>query len=444
MNKKIKLLATLMMVSLLAAACGVAAGNGAGELTASGTISAKSVKIAPEVGGKVMDVLVEEGGEVKTGDVLFTIDSELIQAQFDQAAAAVTGAETALDAARVQLKSAIIQQQLAVQNARVQFKGNLENEWRKKADSEFDIPVWYFTRQEETETAQLLVDEAAAELKKKTDALQATLTDLVNSDFLKLEKELQKAQTAYLIADEASAAAGRASENKELKDAAEDAFDLAETGLKAVQERYKKALGTKEAEQVLEARADVGAAQITYDTAVNQLQSYFIGDDSLMAQSANVMVEQAGKNVLQAEAGLAQAQAALATLEIQLNKTSVTSPISGSVLAQNLEKGELVGAGGVVMTIGNMDTVSLTVYIPEERYGLVNLKQEVVVTVDSFPDKTYMGTVSTISDEAEYTPSNVQTVEGRKSTVFAVEISIPNASHDLKAGMPADVRFLLK
>jgi hypothetical protein len=50
--------------------------------------------------------------------------------------------------------------------------------------------------------------------------------------------------------------------------------------------------------------------------------------------------------------------------------------------------------------------------------------------------------VTFISDEAEYTPSNVQTAEGRKATVFAVEITISNPNHDLKPGMPADVTFL--
>jgi HlyD family secretion protein len=96
-----------------------------------------------------------------------------------------------------------------------------------------------------------------------------------------------------------------------------------------------------------------------------------------------------------------------------------------------------------VMTVGNIDEVSLTVYIPEARYGQVRTGQEVIVKVDSYPEKTFMGTVSYIASEAEFTPSNVQTVEGRKSTVFAVKIIIPNTNHDLKPGMPADVDFIL-
>ncbi len=194
----------------------------------------------------------------------------------------------------------------------------------------------------------------------------------------------------------------------------------------------------------LNARADVGVAQSTYDEAVNYLQALLIGDDSLQVQIADVFAEQAKKNTEQAQAGLAQAEAALRTIQIQFEKATVTSPITGIVLSQNLNEGEMIGAGGVVMTVGNIDEVSLTVYIPEDQYGLVSVGQEVVVKVDSYPEKTFMGTVSYIADEAEFTPSNVQTVEGRKSTVFAVKIVIPNANHDLKPGMPADVEFILE
>ncbi len=49
--------------------------------------------------------------------------------------------------------------------------------------------------------------------------------------------------------------------------------------------------------------------------------------------------------------------------------------------------------------------------------------------------------VTHIADEAEFTPRNVQTVEGRKTTVYAVEITMPNSDLVLKPGMPADVDF---
>jgi HlyD family secretion protein len=436
-------IALILLAAMMLQGCGINNGIAASKLSASGTIESKSISIAPEIGGVVSKVFTEEGSEVKAGDVLFRMDTELLQSQLDQASAAVTTAEVSLEAAQVMQTNTELQYQLTIQNARLQSGEALADEWRKSQPADFNLPVWYFTRHELITTAKTLVDKTAGELVKQEEKLAAVLKDVKNVDFTALEKELSAAQLEYQVADTAQSFVGKALESKEMDTAAEDAFKLKETQLTDIQNRYDQALDTQAAEDVLKARADVGVAQATYDEAVNQLQTLLIGDDSLQVQIGNATVKQAEKNTAQAEAGLAQAQASLKTIQIQLDKATVTSPISGVILAQNLDEGEMVGAGGTVMTVGNIDEVSLTVYIPEARYGQVRTGQEVIVKVDSYPEKTFMGTVSYIASEAEFTPSNVQTVEGRKSTVFAVKIIIPNTNHDLKPGMPADVEFIL-
>jgi HlyD family secretion protein len=52
--------------------------------------------------------------------------------------------------------------------------------------------------------------------------------------------------------------------------------------------------------------------------------------------------------------------------------------------------------------------------------------------------------VSNISDQAEFTPRNVQTVEGRSSTVYAIKLNVSDPQGKLKPGMPADVVFNTK
>jgi len=442
MKKRMQIFGIILVAGLFITACNGSGGNGDEVLTASGTISAMSVNVAPELGGKVSTVNFEEGESVDSGDVLFEIDSEYIQSELDQAVAAVETAKAALATAEVQAESGSLQLKLAIQNSRIQFADVLTNEQRQSQPSGFELPVWYFTREEEIESAEMLVEMTADELIKEESELEDVLTNIVNIEFIELEKELAAAQAEYIVNDAALDAVSRATENAELKDIAQDEFDLSETKLDNVQERYEQAVDTDAGEEVLEARAAVGVAQATYDEAVNYWMSFFIGDDALQVQLAVTGAELAIKNVEQAEAGLAQAQAVVKSVEIQVEKAAVIAQISGDVLAQNVEVGELIGAGGVVMTIGNIDEVNLTVYIPEDEYGRVSLGQDVKVFVDSFPEMTYMGTVTYISDTAEFTPSNVQTVEGRKSTVFAVEITIKNDSHDLKPGMPADVEFL--
>jgi multidrug efflux pump subunit AcrA (membrane-fusion protein) len=67
--------------------------------------------------------------------------------------------------------------------------------------------------------------------------------------------------------------------------------------------------------------------------------------------------------------------------------------------------------------------------------------QVVQITVNSFPDRTFEGRVSRISDRAEFTPRNVATKEERVNLVFAVEIRVINEDNALKPGMPVDVIF---
>jgi multidrug efflux pump subunit AcrA (membrane-fusion protein) len=123
---------------------------------------------------------------------------------------------------------------------------------------------------------------------------------------------------------------------------------------------------------------------------------------------------------------------------------SIRSPLDGVVLMRAADPGEITTAGGSLLVVANLSTVTLTVYVPESKYGQIYLGQDLPVTVDSFPGKLYIGTITHIADEAEFTPRNAQTVQGRKNTVYAVKLTIPNPELDLKPGMPADVTLDVK
>jgi multidrug resistance efflux pump len=116
--------------------------------------------------------------------------------------------------------------------------------------------------------------------------------------------------------------------------------------------------------------------------------------------------------------------------------------MDGVVLARNVDPGEFVQPGGAAMTMADLNDLTITVYVSEDRYGEIHLGQNVQVTVDSFPGETFSATVSYISDKAEFTPRNVQTVSGRSATVYAVKLMVSDPGHNLKLGMPADVVFV--
>lgn len=416
-----------------------AAGNGL--LSASGTVSARQVEVAPEIGGRVIQVLVEEGQPVKTGDILFGLDDSLLQAQRKQATAAVQVAEAALDTAHAQLESTQTQYEIAFQAARKQDQQNRMNTWETEVPEEFDLPVWYFEKDEALTAAKKEVSEAKANLESELKNLDAVLANAGNTNFAATEERLAEAQALFEVASQVLDRAEAAKDNKELEEQAQKQFDAAEAELNTAQEGYNRILTSTSSLEILEARARVAIARTRYDTALDLLISLQTGEFSLQLKAAENALEQAEAAVSQAEAGLAQTQTALDTIDIQIEKLMITSPIDGILLTRNLEVGETVSPGSTVMTIGQLREVELVVYIPEDRYGEINLGEKVEVRVDSFPGEIFNGTIAYISDQAEFTPRNVQTVEGRRATVYAVKLSVPNPDLKLKPGMPADVTF---
>ena len=145
-----------------------------------------------------------------------------------------------------------------------------------------------------------------------------------------------------------------------------------------------------------------------------------------------------------AESRVKQAEAGVKIAETKMKDTTLFSPISGPVLKKNVEVGEVVSAGLPVFTIGDLENPWIKVYIREDKLGLVKLGQKAEIRVDSYPHKVYEGKVTFISSEAEFTPKNVQTQEERVKLVFGVKVSVKNINDELKPGMPADVKLLLK
>jgi multidrug resistance efflux pump len=127
-----------------------------------------------------------------------------------------------------------------------------------------------------------------------------------------------------------------------------------------------------------------------------------------------------------------------------VSQEEIRSPLEAVVLERLFEPGEISTPGSTLLVVGDLYALTLTVYIPEDRYGQIYVGQACTVTVDSFPGRAFEGKVTHIADQAEFTPRNVQTVEGRKSTVFAIELNLSNPDLALKPGMPADVSFSLK
>jgi HlyD family secretion protein len=321
--------------------------------------------------------------------------------------------------------------------------------------SEFDLPAWYFDKSEEIAAAETEVDSAWDSLQIEKENLQDVLDSISNADLREAEVKLANAQAAFLVVDELKSRKVGQTASGEIRDYIQDLYDTAKANLESAQKNYDSLLSDLDEDDLLEARARVEVAQERYKIALDKLNELYTGEESLQVKAAEIAVRQAEAMVTQAEAAkasalsgvqlaeksVAQAESTVDLIEIQLDQLTVVAPTSGVVLIRNIEPGELAQAGITVITIGQLDKLSITVYVPEDQYGQIKLGDSAVVSVDSFPDELFNAVVTRIADQAEYTPRNVQTQEDRKTTVFAVELSVDDPGGKLKPGMPADVSF---
>ena len=127
-------------------------------------------------------------------------------------------------------------------------------------------------------------------------------------------------------------------------------------------------------------------------------------------------------------------------LNDQLKRATILNPVNGTVLTKYAEQGEITSAGKALYKIADLSTLTLRAYITGAQLSQVKVNQEVIVRVDKGADdyKTLKGTITWISDKAEFTPKTIQTKDERSNLVYATKIRVKNDGY-LKLGMYGEV-----
>jgi len=429
-----------LLVALLLSVVGCAPTQ-SDALQASGQIEATEIAIAPELSGRVTDVLVSEGESVKMGDPLLKLDDSLFQSEKQSAQAALDSAKSNVTAAQAALDAALLQYDLTLDVALAEEANTRLDIWDASKPSEFDQPVWYFSKAERIQATQDEVDATKTALDRAMTKLSDTEKKAGSADFLEMETALAKARIAFQNAKDVLNNTNGASDGQSLRDAAQINYDEKKIDLDDAQKDYDDALTTDGAQDVLEARAEAAVAQETYNNALDLLRALQTGIDSPTVQIASNSVNQAEAQLDLANSNVTAAQANLDMIETQMEKLTVFAPINGVILTRSIHAGEVAQAGAPIMTIADLGKLTVTVYISEDRYGEINVGDEVSLTADSFPNEAFHATVTRIADQAEFTPRNVQTKEERQTTVYAIQLEVKNPDDRLKPGMPVDVMF---
>jgi len=212
---------------------------------------------------------------------------------------------------------------------------------------------------------------------------------------------------------------------------------LADEGMSVKSGQVVARLNTDELSKIKnEAMASLKAAE--YSLSLSK-------DDYVRAENlfnvGSISAQRRDEAKTRAETSNANVDALRASLELadtRLGFAELASPINGFVLVKSAEQGEVVQTGATVFTAADLNDIWLTAYINETDLGRVKLNQEANIKTDTYPRKIYKGRISFISQQAEFTPKQIQTSEERVKLVYRIKIKLENPNLELKPGMPAD------
>ncbi len=371
------------LLGLSGASCGIWKRSESGRITISGNIELTQVNLAFKVPGKLTDLPIEEGSEIKKGTLVARLDSVQLQHQHERDQAGLELAVT----------------QLAQQKTAIEYqKAFIDADLQARAAA---------LRQAESRLEQLLAGSRKQEIAQARAAAEEARTQN-----LLARQDWERAQVLY--------------KNDDISTSQRDQFktrsDASTAAVKQAEERLALVVEGPRKEDIEAARAAVEQARATLR----------------LSEAARIDLKRREQELDSRRAQIDQAHAQAAVSRAQLDDTEIAAPVNGVVLVKSAEVGEVLAAGTTVAPVGEIDRPWLRGYINEKDLGRVKLGAAVKVTTDSFPGKTYPGRITFIASQAEFTPKQIQTSEERVKLVYRIKVEVENPRHELKLNMPAD------
>jgi multidrug resistance efflux pump len=344
-------------------------------LTLPGTVEIQEVRLGSKLGGRIKTVSVREGQTVRAGDEIARFETPELDAQHEQLKAKLAAAQADLDKAEAGPRQQEIDEAKALVAA-------ADARWQKAQKG------W---REEEKRGA-----------KNELEALTADVVQ-ARADFERVDRLWRESPGAVTKAD---------------YDAAKASRDRALNNMQVAQARYDMLMTGSRPEDIAQAAAEL---------------------DQAKAKLALLLAGTREEDKALARARVADARAQLTENEANLREAIVRSPSSAVIEVLSVRPGDLLAPNAPIARILNADDLWVKVFVPETELGKLRLGQAVEVTVDSYPNRRFAGTVDQIANQAEFTPRNVQSVDERKYQVFAVKVRVDNREGIFKSGMAAEV-----
>ena len=358
-----------------------------GGIRVSGTIELTEVDCSFKIPGMIEELRFDEGDFVKEGELIARLDERELRDRRNKAEASLRTEESRVR----QLLIAIEHQERNSRGLIGQARANLAGAQARLKE------LLAGSRRQEIEEARAEMDRAQSELQKVTFEWERAQRLFASQTISKREWDIAKA-----------------------------AFEVAQAQYERNREQYDLVKEGPRKETIEAARSKGAEARAALQ----------------VAEATTLKVEELKQEMETIRARVEVARAELDLAETLMTETRLHAPISGMVLSKNMERGEIALPGSSILTLGDLKKVWLRAYINETDLGRIKLGQSVQVYTDTYPGKAYPGQLAFISNEAEFTPKQIQTQEERVKLVYRIKIDIDNPLMELKSGMPADVRII--
>jgi HlyD family secretion protein len=356
-------------------------------IEASGTVESNGISLSGEVTGTVEKINIEEGDNVKAGDIIAEINSTNIKNQYEQSLMNLKISDKNLELLETSHKNIIIQNQDMSKQSQSAYL-SAQAEYQKVMEGASD---------DEIKQVQETVKQAEA-----------------NLEFAKSAAERTKG-----LLDEGAVSQSSFDEVLKGYDIALAQYNSVVSQLNIVKSYPTEESAAAAMNKMLQAKSGYELSVSSGNTQIAQLENQI--------EIARVQLEQSEKNVEYSKT--------------ELDKTLIKSPVDGSVNTLFVNKGEFVSAGKLIAEVYEKKNNAIKSYVSEKNIGLIKVGQEAEVFVDSESSRTFKGKVTKINDQAEFTPKNIQTKEERVNTVFEVTINVEDSSGVVKPGMPVDIKI---
>ncbi len=398
-----------------------------------GTIAPVSQKnILPEVSGcKVETIYVQEGQEVKEGDILMTLDAQSIEDKIAELEATINAAEKSTAAS-------ISAAQQTYSSYKKDLNDGLNSSIQSaKATMDNAYSALVTAQQKYNDEVNLNNQQMSSSIMSAKQSVDSALSSLqsAQSSLDSAELTLSQAKESRQIAENSGVSGDALKEYDQKIASAELQVSSARTEVSSRETLYNDAVTAYEAAKV----GEENSLTALYDALIQAQSTYVNAVDSYNAavRSSETQLQSYANSVQTAQAGSSSQDAnkiQLENLKKQLEDCNVTSPMDGVITNINVKEGDYIytsaTSAAAAMSVSSFDTMKIDVKISEYDIQGVEEGDNVTVNIDAL-DKDYTGTFKTIA--------KVATVENGVS-YFKAEVTF-DGDEDARSGMSAEVRL---